>query len=172
MPEAYFDRKGETPAALVIDPSPLAGQPAIVSDTLGSFSLITLLRTTVRDAEAVEAAQGWRGDRYVVWGEKMAESGEANDADMLGWISEWSSHWEAKAFAKAIWLTFTQRYSIPNDPSYARPEGGYGIDQANRSLLIRVVTGADDAAPARVILANSQKISTTQEIEKRLLQVK
>jgi hypothetical protein len=167
MPEEYFEKKAAAPVNFIFDPAPLGDQSMIATDTLGSFSLITLLRTTLRDAEAVEAVQGWRGDRYSVWGEKEGSP----EADTLGWVSAWASEAEAKAFARGIWLTMTQRYSIPNDPSYAQPDGGYRIDQAGRSLLVSVIRVAPDGL-ARVLVANSQKMATTQEIEKRLLTIK
>lgn len=57
---------GET-GRLVDEPEPAADRRALITDTLGEFGLRVLLRDVVAEDEVARAAEGWGGDRYVVW---------------------------------------------------------------------------------------------------------
>jgi hypothetical protein len=48
-------------------PEPEADRRALLTDTLGEFGLRVLLTDVVAEDEVARAAEGWGGDRYVVW---------------------------------------------------------------------------------------------------------
>lgn len=88
-PERYFDRR-DRPVRVTLPPPP-NGWTAVTDQTLGMFSLRILLGTQL-DEEAIDVADAWDGDRYVLW--------ETPGGDALGFVSVWDYEGGASDFEK------------------------------------------------------------------------
>jgi hypothetical protein len=74
-PEKYLARPREEPAAVTFPDTAVLGVKPIMDNVLGEFSARQLFTVWLRDdRQAAGAASGWRGDRYVVYGDAKASS--------------------------------------------------------------------------------------------------
>lgn len=110
-PEKYLD--GEAPIEVVaIDPSPIVGDEWEVLDvnTFGELIIgIFLDSGHVRPSTALEAAEGWGGDEYVV---------VATDEDIaLVWTIEWDSEAEAEEFFTVLSAHERNRFDVGGGPA-------------------------------------------------------
>jgi len=149
-PERYTDCR-DRPATLRL-PEPLFGWKAVFSETLGMLDLRVLLRERL-GGRAERAAQGWEGDRYVVW---KTPNGVA-----LGWLTLWEHPYQARRFARTYRRALERK--LPHGPPFAivrrgplvaAVEGGSATQaQAAASLLLesRVERPADDCRPESLL---------------------
>lgn len=149
FPERYLDRR-DRPVRIEL-PSPPAGWTDVHQDTLGMFGLRVLL-TFRMDADAGDAADGWDGDRYVVW--------ETPDGDALGWVTVWDYAGAAREFAETYEAMLRFRHGDDQRWAVIRRDDVVAIAQstprgaaegAARTLLesARLTRAPDDQAPDR-----------------------
>ncbi len=148
FPERYLDRR-DRPVQIDL-PDPPLGWESVHEETLGMYGTKVLLATLL-DEGAAEDADGWDGDRYVVW------KGPAGD--VLGWVSVWDYATDAKDFAGAYRALLRGRSVEDGSWSILREGEMVAVVQhapagqaeaAARHLLGSTVTRApDDQAPER-----------------------
>jgi hypothetical protein len=117
-PERYLDRRDRPVEIELVDPP--AGFTATSDQTLGMLDLRVLLETYLRSARA---AEGWDGDRYVVW------RGETGDA--LAWLSAWDREGQARRFERSYRRLLERK----------RGDARFAV--ARRGLLVAAVEGLD-----------------------------
>jgi hypothetical protein len=117
-PERYLDRRDRPVQIALAAPPP--GFTASSDQTLGMLDLRVLLETYLRSARA---AEGWDGDRYVVW------RGEGGDA--LAWVSAWDHEWQARRFERAYRRVLERK----------RGDAGFAV--VRRGLLVAAVEGLE-----------------------------
>jgi hypothetical protein len=88
-PERYVDSR-DRPVRISLAAAPAGFEP-VFEETLGMFDLQTLLIEFLGDSSA-SAADGWDGDRYVLW---RTPAGEA-----LGFVSVWDRESQARDFER------------------------------------------------------------------------
>jgi hypothetical protein len=142
-PERYLDRRDRPVQIALVDPP--AGYTASVDQTLGMLQLRVLLETYLRSSRA---AEGWDGDRYVVW------QGEGGDA--LAWVSAWDSEWQARRFERAYRKLLERkrgdgRFAVTRRGSAVAALEGLDAERAatetERLLESRLERAPDDRAP-------------------------
>ena len=117
-PERYLDRR-DRPARVALV-APPAGYSATRDQTLGMLDLRVLLEMFGRGARA---AEGWDGDRYVVW--------QGEGGDVLAWVSAWDREGQARRFER------TYRRLLE------RKRGDARFAVARRGMLVAAVEGLD-----------------------------
>lgn len=119
-PERYFDRR-DRPVQIEL-PSAPSGWTAVFDQTLGMLGLQIYLDHNNADEDY---AEGWDGDRYVLW--------NTGSQDVLGFVVAFDFEGQAEDFARI------QRSILK---SHGAPEGTYAVAQ-NGNLV-----GAVSRAPA------------------------
>lgn len=117
-PERYIDRR-DRPVAITLA-APPEGYTATSDQTLGMLDLRVMLESYLGSARA---AEGWDGDRYVIW--------QAEGADVLAWVSAWDREGQARRFERA-YLRLLER---------KRGDGRFAV--ARRGLVVAAVEGID-----------------------------
>ena len=114
-PEKYLE--GEAPIEVTVnDPLPVLGPEWEILDvnSFGEYVTRLFLDTgEIRPSTAVEAAEGWGGDEYVVAGNE--------DETALVWSTEWDTGEDAEEFFKILSTHEAKRYD-------AEPAEGSGDD--------------------------------------------
>ncbi|HJX26585.1 MAG TPA: hypothetical protein VJ885_01630, partial [Thermoanaerobaculia bacterium] len=78
----------------------LPGATQIAEGDLGELGIKILLREALGDAaRATAAAEGWGGDRFVVY---ALEKKDGVESRLLAWITEWDSEADAAEMEKAV----------------------------------------------------------------------
>lgn len=88
-PERYLDRR-DRPVRITLA-SPPGGWPVRHEGTIGMLTMQILFSSLLHE-RATRCAEGWDGDRYVVW--------ETPDGDALGWVSVWDRETQAGRFER------------------------------------------------------------------------
>ncbi|MEO7836387.1 MAG: hypothetical protein ABIS21_01950, partial [Acidimicrobiales bacterium] len=102
--------RGDAPRPV---PLPRADRPAFDDGEIGALFLILLLRGELDDDVALDAAQGWGGDRYVAWrdGEKtcvrmsFVMDRPKDTAELTDALRDWAGERGGRAFASGTSLT-------------------------------------------------------------------
>ncbi|MBI4879030.1 MAG: hypothetical protein HY812_05130 [Planctomycetes bacterium] len=145
FPERYLDRR-DRPVRIDL-PDPPLGWKQAHEETLGMYGMRVLLATLL-DEGAADDADGWDGDRYVVW--------EGPEGDVLGWVTVWDYESDAKDFAGAYRALLCGR--CVEDGSWSVLRNGDMVaavqhapagqaEEAARHLLGSTVTRAPDDQP-------------------------
>jgi hypothetical protein len=122
-PEKYLAQPREEPIAVEWPATQMEGRPPSIDNVAGEFAIRILLAETTGDARAAEkAAEGWRGDRYLSYG-----NGEA-----LVWKTLWASEAEAAEFFAAQRQAWEKRYA----PAAPRSEAQSFSADAPRALRL------------------------------------
>jgi hypothetical protein len=117
-PERYLDRRDRPVQITLVGPP--AGFTATSDETLGMLDLRVLLKTYLPRSRA---AEGWDGDRYVVW---RGESG-----DVLAWVSAWDREGQARRFERDYRRLLERK----------RGDARFAV--ARRGLVVAAVEGLD-----------------------------
>lgn len=147
-PERYFDRRDRP---VTITPvSPPFGWKEVTSGTLGMFGMRVLLGTQLDD-EAAEDAEGWDGDRFVIW--------ETPQGDAIGWVTVWDYESQAETFEETYSVLLRHRQAGPENYAVLRQGDRVAVvqnirngkaEEAARALIqSEVVRADDDQAPER-----------------------
>ncbi len=149
-PERYVDRR-DRPATLHLADPPPGWTPAF-SETLGMLTTRVLLQEYL-GRWAARAAEGWEGDRYVVW--------DTPNGVALGWLTLWDTGFQAWRFERTYRRLLRRKLPegqafavVRRGPAVAAVEGGSAAEvkaAAVRLLQSRVERSPDDA-PAESML--------------------
>ena len=103
-PEKYFAQPREEPLAVGWTNPKLDGRAPAVDNVVGEFAIRILLDEATGDAQnADKAAAGWRGDRYLSFG----------NGDALAWATLWANEAEAAEFFAVQQRALQKRYAPP-----------------------------------------------------------
>ncbi len=86
-PTKFFDERDDP---VTVNFGPIAGVTPIFDDNLGEFGIRVLLFDRLRIAEAIRAASGGDGDRYMVFSH--------NGQNALAWATVWDSDLDVRLF--------------------------------------------------------------------------
>ena len=147
-PERYVDRR-DRPVRIALAEPP-AGFEAKHEGTLGMLGVQILFEVHVA-RKAGRYAEGWDGDRYVLWN---TPSGEA-----LGWVSVWDRTGQAARFEKQYRRLLERRGKDPASWAVQRdglvvavvqgaPATAEAEAAATRLMTSQITRSPDDATPA------------------------
>ncbi len=129
-PEKYFAR--EEPIVVQWPDLAVRGEKPLFDNVMGEFGTGVLLTDWAGKA-AAEAAQGWRGDRYLVF----------RDGKALVWRSIWSGPVEAERFSQALSKMLAGRYQATPIPVTNTPDAETGtrriVKFQAKGRVIRVI---------------------------------
>lgn len=150
--EAYFGTKRDDPIAITL-PAPKSGTVTF-QDGLGEFEIRDFLFQHVQaQDEAVPAAAGWGGDRYMIV--------HTPRGDGMVWVSMWDSAIDAVEFTSAMRHAIGIRF--PGNGGAGAQEGGTRWDTYARSITL---WGGDLAGHPTVIYVDVPKGSPTDLIDR------
>jgi hypothetical protein len=128
---AYFRAKPDEPLAVTL-PAP-RGATNVYENNLGEFETRVAIFQQIGDQnEAVRAAAGWGGDRYMVL--------KTDHGDGLVWVTAWDTAVDAAEFAGAIEDVVAKRFGSPR-PREAPGGKVYGVRGRTISLWGGEVSG-------------------------------
>lgn len=137
-PTRYLD--AASPAVEPSGPSPVTvpslgkalgdGWEMLEEDTIGEFIIGLYLTQALTPNVAQDAANGWDGDTFVVWGRE-------DGASFQIWRSLWRNTEEADSFERAVRLVIPQRYLPvrPMEPPLGAPGRWWETDSG--TILLR-----------------------------------
>jgi len=96
-PEKYF--ANEQPILVAWPDTSLGAQKPTDNNVIGEFGIRVLLEKYMGESNAEDAAEGWRGDRYLVFG----------DGKGLVWKTLWADDERARNFREALLLYVEKR---------------------------------------------------------------
>ena len=103
-PDRFSDSSGKVPADTLFSQTAVLGQTPVYDNVLGEFGTRQLLAAWTKDLEfATSAADGWNGDRYLVYGNRAVSS--------YVWRTRWVDQPSAQRFRGAMLRCFSLRYS-------------------------------------------------------------
>lgn len=123
-PERYFDRR-DKPVTVTLA-SPPSGYEAAFEQTMGYASLRILLShyldedRTDGQVDGAEAAEGWDGDRYVLWSRATS--------DAVAWVIVFDHEGQAEEFANTWRKILKQRFGTAN--TWAVQQNGLTVASA------------------------------------------
>ncbi|MES2707481.1 MAG: hypothetical protein V4726_12865 [Verrucomicrobiota bacterium] len=126
---------GGTPFAPVkIDlPQPVvAGAEPYFSNVAGELGSYIILRSYFDVDTATIAAEGWMGDRYLVW------KGPETFGDHVFWKTAWSTEKDAREFFDTLRRSLMQRFSIPWRAEYDAVPDHFTVRDPRRIILLTV----------------------------------
>jgi hypothetical protein len=145
FPERYIDRR-DRPAAIELPAAP-SGWSVAAEGTLGMLDTRTLLEEHL-GGFARRGADGWDGDRWVVW--------ERGEERALGWVTAWDSVRQARRFSRLYRRALGHKlgpdgWSVRRHGDVMVAVEGLGAEQldgeAERLLASLVERPADDRGP-------------------------
>lgn len=102
-PARYLAQPRQDPVAITFSRTVVLGQNPLVDNVLGEFGVRQLLALGLKDdPAAAQAAEGWRGDRYLVYGDAKASS--------YVWQTCWNDQSGAERFSAALLRCLAVRY--------------------------------------------------------------
>lgn len=106
------------------------GWQMVKKDTVGEFLIALYLTQALAQDQAQDAAEGWDGDTFVIWGRE-------DGAHVQVWRTLWRNTEEARSFERAARLVIPQRH-LPVQPMPA-PRGAPGRwwDTETGAILLR-----------------------------------
>lgn len=134
-PELYLANPPFTPLEISLPEEAVAGIRPLHSNVAGELSIYTILRAHCDVDFSTQAAEGWHGDRYLVF------PGSDEYGDHLFWKTVWVTEKDAGEFFQAMRRILMQRYSIPWQEKYDAVPGRFDVTDPHR--VIRLVHAAD-----------------------------
>lgn len=142
-PEKYLSIPREDPIPVQFESATVNGQEPAASNVMGEFGVRTLFSEWLSNKEAERAGEGWRGDRYLVFG-------TATEYHVL-WKTLWSSARDAEEFRVAELRALKKRYQLPKElDETIKPDAPIVYDGTRSIRLIRqgnAVVTVDAANP-------------------------
>ena len=124
-PEKFFREPREEPIAIEWADVIVNGKKPTVDNTLGEMGMRIQIAQYTDDRTGEDAANGWRGDRYVCY-----DGGKA-----LAWKSVWASEAEAAEFAAAETKVIASR----------KDRAGRKIEVKQTGISVLLIDAADEA---------------------------
>ena len=135
-PERFLSEPRQEPLQIEYRKVTVNGQQPTANNVVGEFGLRQLLANWLKDdSRAAEMASDWVGDRYLVYGDAMANS--------YVWRCAWSSEAAAKQFMAAAQVGWETRYGIK------APEG-HAPDEQNPNLQTMLSTRLPSGRELRI----------------------
>ena len=132
-PQRFLDQPRQEPIQVAFSRTDVLGCAPLSDNVLGEFSTRQLLAAWLRDdQEASQAAEGWRGDRVLVYGSAAASS--------YIWRTCWADPQSAKRFLGDMARLLTRRY----------PDLAAHVSDAATGTLI--LSGSPSAAAAHTVM--------------------
>ncbi len=108
-PERFWNVPRWQPITVVFTGTAARGQEPVDDNVLGEFGVRQLLGAWLKDdGLAAQVAAGWRGDRYLVYGDRAASS--------YVWRTRWEDAVGARRFVYAMKNCLAARYKNPIPP--------------------------------------------------------
>jgi hypothetical protein len=114
------------------------GLKAFYQNVMGEFGILLLLRIQLAQPEAIQASEGWAGDRFILFPGTSDDAGATTSADHVIWKTRWRSEADAAEFLKSLRTFSLQSYAIPMKPIYAQPDGGLIVNDPTRILRLHL----------------------------------
>jgi hypothetical protein len=127
-PEKYLSEPREEPIEFNWTDTTVLGEKPIGNNVLGELGTRILFTDWLDAANAEKAAEGWRGDRYLVYA-----NGEA-----LVWKSVWASTGDAQEFMEEARRCAEKRYKIP-ESAFVRVTNAGDVYEATSPRFIKLV---------------------------------
>lgn len=127
--DQYLSEPRLNPLLVTWPDSVLDVDPPFHSGVLGEWGLRVWFQEHFPDIDASEAARGWRGERFLVYG--------ADEPRSLLWLVAWSSEAQARTFAEWADQWLTQRYADGE-------EGRFFLVRSHSEPAMTVVMDAPD----------------------------
>ncbi len=102
-PGKFLAETREEPIEIEWSDTAARGEKPLADNVLGEFGTRLLLADSTDAAAAEKAADGWRGDRYLVF----------NDGNAFAWKSVWASQDEAREFWNAMQRHYAAGFGEP-----------------------------------------------------------
>jgi hypothetical protein len=104
-PEKYLSAQREKPVRVAWARTEVEGHKPMADNVMGEFAIRVLLSQWVDEATGVQAAEGWRGDRYLCFA----------NGDALIWKTLWNNRAETDEFVAAERAALQKRYTNQSD---------------------------------------------------------
>ncbi len=140
-PEKYLDQRDPPQRVSLpeVPPGVVAGA-VIQENVLGEFGLRLLLEEFTTTEEAVQAAEGWDGDRFRVW--RRGAAGPGGDRSwLIVLVTTWDSPTDAREFHQAYVHLVTNKYRREEEQPTGVP--GRRLWRSERGLVEVVLQGSD-----------------------------
>lgn len=110
----------------------LAGAPPIFTNVAGEYGIYTLFRTLTDEDYAIRIAEGWHGDRYLVF-----DSAEGPGREHVVWRSVWTSAEHSAEFFQGMRRWLMSAYHIPWRAALDKSESLFAVDDPRRTIRLR-----------------------------------
>ncbi len=133
----HFNLYGKfRPVPIAFDRTDVRGEKPFWDNVVGEAGTELLLARRVPQSDAKEAANGWQGDRWLVYDGK-------DDGDQLLWRSLWKDEAQAARFFSSMRKFLVERYALAFKPEYNQPDGSFQVIEAgSRRLLLHHLQGS------------------------------
>lgn len=128
-PDKYLARPREDPIPVQFPTTQVLGQQPIWNNVMGEYVTRLLFTDWLTAKEGERAGTGWRGDRYLVYGDAKSYS--------IIWKSLWSSASDAEEFRLSEARCLRKRYQLPQEIEDVKPESPVIYDGARFIRLSR-----------------------------------
>lgn len=107
------------------------GQRPLFSNVAGELGVYIILRSFLDIDQSASAAEGWEGDRFLVW------EGSEDHGDHFFWKTQWRTPEDATEFFRVMRRVLMQRHSIPWLKEYDVAEDAvFKVDDPRRVLRL------------------------------------
>lgn len=153
-PQLYQNTPPFTPQPVPWPDPEVAGQKPMHDFAVGEFGLYILLKRQVEEEQAYRAAEGWAGDRCLVF----AGTEEAGDHLFAQFF--WQTEKDAREFIEAAQTFYLGRYSIPWKKQFEQPDGSFVVNDPGRIIRLRL---SDDKKAVTLLLATDEAFANALE---------
>ncbi len=130
-PDLYQGAPAFTPSAVPWLDATVAERSPFSDTTVGEFGLYILLKRQLAEEKAYQAAEGWTGDRCLVF------PGD-DKGDHVYWRLLWRTEKDAREFFEAAPTFWLGRYSIPWNKRFEQSDNSFVVDDPHRIIRLRL----------------------------------
>lgn len=147
-PDRFSAAPRQEPEAIQFDQTAVLGQNPVDDNVLGEFGIRQLLAVWLKDDQAAAtAADGWRGDRYLVYGDAAACS--------YVWQTRWADQPSAGRFSTAMKHCLSLRFKDFVPGAGGAAEGNFTLASPKSRGTARTVIVAE-ISPTEILLIDAQ----------------
>jgi len=146
-PEKYLAEPREEPVRVNFADTTANGKKPLADNVLGEMGIRIFLEKWGQAATAADSASGWRGDRYLVFG-------DGPDTE-LAWKTVWNSREDAEKFLRALMDTLELRYGFKDSDWTTQNNAVYDIQTKNRVIHVTCGGGSRPDDGASIILIDA-----------------